>query len=363
VGILPYSHTVNVGRLIHNRAAPANSEIEVPAQLQDFVDRGYNNPNDGLGWRGCITERPTVNNLARNFNNLTVPAGANDLMDTPGGNGNPRWQPYFAPSYWRRTVNQQGQASYSALNAYRQPAGWSAMWPHTAAMPKSIFVVESNGNVRAETRDPASNWSNSYNLTRGPNHSCVNQAMLASVSNTREQLKNYIDNQLITQGYTYTDLGTMWGYRMLSPGNPLPSSVGWYDPLIEKAMIVMTDGEITGGTESIGATRIGYTAYGNTHESRVWTSVNEGKWAESHEQRLAIACEIAKAPTETGLPDKLKLYTITFAFNASVQAAKAPLYSNCASSPDKYFNAPNGSALSSAFESIALDLAKLRLTQ
>jgi len=362
VGIVPYSHSVNVGKLIHDRNDAANSPVLIPAQLQDYVDRGYDTPTDGAGWKGCITERPTVNNLAWDPDDTTIPATAYDIIDSAGA-GAQRWQPYVAPSFWVKTVSKKGKVSYSSANAYKQPNAWAAAWPHTSDMPRTVYVVDGNGALVAETKNPDGGWSNNYGLTRGPNYSCVNEAIVASTGNTRETLKNYIDTKLITSGYTYTDLGAMWAYRMLSPGAPLASSVNWYDPLVEKAMIVMTDGEITGGTQSIAGGNIGYTSYGATFESRVWTSVNESKWAESHEQRLALICEEAKAPTSNDLPDKIKVYTITLAFNDDVAEEKRPLYENCATVAQNYYNTPTGDDLQAAFESIALDLAKLRLTQ
>lgn len=337
IGILPYSHSVNVGHFLEQE-----NMIDIPSQLSQFVSRGKADRadgilSDGLGWKGCIEERQTVNTLSYNPSNLTIPDGAHDLQDIPPGvNGRGKWVPYYYSSFVQNT------ATY---NAYKVPSGYPP-----------ARVVDSNGNNQTGTQTPANNWSNAAiginNV--GPNLYCQSEAMLPSASTTREVLFSYIANKLSTSGWTYSDLGMNWALKILSPEAPISSPVPWNNEVMEKAIVLMTDGEITGGTDQYG-NNVGYTSYGTTQEKRVWPTINESRWASSHEQRLAMLCNEAKAKG-------VRVYTVTLAFSSSVYASKRALYENCAI-PGGHFNAPNATQLRDAFRMIATDLSKLRLSK
>lgn len=338
VGILPYSHSVNVGHFLEQE-----NMIDVPADLTLFVNRGKADRidgifNDGSGWKGCIEERQTVNNLSYNPANLVIPDGAHDLQDIPPGvNGRQKWRPYYYP-----TFIQNG----SAYNAYRVTVG-----------DPDARVLDSTGHNQTGTQTPSASWSNPSTAVggNGPNRACHSEAMLPSNSTTREMLLSYISTRLATEGWTYSDLGMNWATKILSPEAPIASPVPWNNPVMEKAIVLMTDGVITGGTSQLGGNRIGYTSYGTTQDKRVWSTINEGSWASSHEQRLAMLCAQAKS-------QGIRVYTVTLAFNASDYAAKRALYESCAI-PGGHFNAPSGAQLSEAFRMIATDLSKLRLSK
>jgi Flp pilus assembly protein TadG len=338
VGILPYSHSVNVGHFLEQE-----NMIDIPAGMSEFVTRGKTDRtdsvyNDAAGWKGCIEERQTVNNLSYNPANLTIPDGAHDLQDIPPGvNGRQKWRPYYYP-----TFIQDG----TAQNAYRAPAGYP-----------NARLLDSGGWNETGTQTPSATWNNPSLSVGGnsPNRACHSEAILPSNSTTRETLLSYISSRMGTEGWTYSDLGMNWAIKILSPEAPIASPIPWNNAVMEKAIVLMTDGLITGGTDQLGGNRIGYTSYGTTQEKRVWPSINEGSWASSHEQRLAMLCAEAKAKG-------VRVYTVTLAFNASDYAAKRALYESCAI-PGGHFNAPNGAQLSDAFRMIATDLSKLRLSK
>ncbi|MGF1610113.1 MAG: pilus assembly protein TadG-related protein [Kiloniellales bacterium] len=135
-------------------------------------------------------------------------------------------------------------------------------------------------------------------------------------------------------GSTRTDIGMVWGWRVLSPqwrdlwgGDPtLPLD---YDtPLMEKVAIIMTDGENTPQ---------------HTYDPLTVSQTNN---------QLAAECTAMKAQGIT-------IYTITFQAPSSLDT----LYRNCASDPTKFFKSPTNEDLEKTFKIIGAELSNLRLAE
>lgn len=134
-------------------------------------------------------------------------------------------------------------------------------------------------------------------------------------------------------GSTRTDIGMVWGWRVISPswrglwGNSeLPLD---YDTEnMDKAVIIMTDGEntphLTGDSESVSQTN----------------------------NQLAQECTAMKA-------EGIIIYTITFMMPSSLD----DLYRNCASDPSYFYKSPTEKDLEQAFRTIGAQLSQLRLAQ
>ncbi len=135
------------------------------------------------------------------------------------------------------------------------------------------------------------------------------------------------------EGCTRYDIGALWGWRAISPrwegfwgsaGMPLE----YGDPLMEKAIIIMTDGANTPYCLDDPLTR-----------------------AET-EAMFSSICSDMKA-------NGIVIYTITFQLSHS---GTKTLFRNCASGTQRYFDSPNSDELESAFTIIANDLSTLRLS-
>jgi hypothetical protein len=123
-------------------------------------------------------------------------------------------------------------------------------------------------------------------------------------------------------GNTNVTIGLAWGFQMLSPNEPFNAPAP--TPDLDKVIVMMTDGENT--------------------QNR-WTSS-----ATSIDSRTQKVCDNIKAAN-------IKLYTIR------VIDGDAALIKNCATKPSMYYDVQQADQLSSAFSSIAQNLANLRITQ
>lgn len=138
---------------------------------------------------------------------------------------------------------------------------------------------------------------------------------------------------LVASGNTRTDVGTVWGWRIISPSwrglwgeADLPLDYGTEN--MDKAVIIMTDGENT------------------PHLTDDPLTV-----AETNAQ-LAAECQAMK-------DEDIIVYTITFQAPASLDS----LFTNCATDPAHYFKSPSNEDLEQVFKTIAAQLSKLRLAQ
>ncbi len=128
----------------------------------------------------------------------------------------------------------------------------------------------------------------------------------------------------------------VWGYRLLSPEAPFREGAPWTDLTVKKVAILMTD-----GNNNIGGS---YSAYGD------WSTLK----LTDHDLdiKLAATCQNMKN-------DGITIYTITF--TSGIDEPTKGYFRNCASSVDKYYDAPSQSNLLEAFEQIARELSNIHI--
>lgn len=134
--------------------------------------------------------------------------------------------------------------------------------------------------------------------------------------------------ELTTQGETYMPSGLMWGWRLLNKKEPfkLKSKDG-----TKNIMILMTDGENTKSKDA------------DTHNGSDVADAND---------LTSKLCTAAKN-------DGIELYTIAYEVQSKLTLK---LLKKCASGPDNFYSADNAKKLSEAFDNIASNLNKMRLT-
>lgn len=169
---------------------------------------------------------------------------------------------------------------------------------------------------------------------------CPNKAVRGLTANAN-QLKSDI-NSFSANGYTAGHIGVAWSYYMLSqnwqPLWPTAAKPADWSPDVRKIAILMTDGEFN-------------TYYDGT------TGNPFGPYeAESSANAVAL-CSDMKALK--GANPGIVIYSVAFQAPA---AAKATLQA-CASDAAHFFDADNSQELHAAFQAIALDIQKLRLTR
>lgn len=298
-GVLPYSQTVNVGKLLW---AKDQSYVRNPAEYrqkgecnnwQYYNDRwrcgGYAYPLTSVthsstwlqDWastasgkedRGCIEERATTPFAA---NATTIPTTAYDLdLNLIPYSDDTKWAP------WDDDAEEVGSGECPA------PARRLATW-------------------------------------------------------SRDGLQTYI-NSLTAVGATYHDIGVIWGGRLISSSGVFADSPTTYlNMKVNKYVIFMTDGELA---PSAGT----YSAYGVENYDRRITGTASDLTAR-HQRRFEVACDRVKALGAT---------VFVVGFSTSLDDIKS-----CASGDDLAELASSNAELTELFQGIGKKIGALRLTK
>ncbi len=168
------------------------------------------------------------------------------------------------------------------------------------------------------------------------NTSC-NKSYVLPLTTAKTTILNNI-SKLAADGNTLSNVGMVWGYRLLSPEAPFREGVAWTNQDWRKVAILMTDGDNNNGEV--------YNAYGQYNTLKVTDDMLDAK--------LAQTCTNMK---NSGIT----IYTVTF--TSGINNATKQFFKNCASSPDKWYDAPTQASLTAAFEQIARELSNIHITE
>ena len=178
-----------------------------------------------------------------------------------------------------------------------------------------------------------------YCWRSNPNTSCP-WAYIQPLTSNEQTLLNLIQT-MKHEGSTYSNVGMAWGMRLLSPAPPFTEGTAWDDDEWNKAIVMMTDGEMS--PSSI------YSYYWDsrkTYTDSVSTLNN----------RLTETCNLLKS-------NDVIIYTVTFDHATSdISESTKNIYRGCATSPDHYYDAPSQEELTNVFEEISAALARLHIS-
>lgn len=161
-------------------------------------------------------------------------------------------------------------------------------------------------------------------------------------------LSTYL-SALVPAGYTYHDIGMMWGLRLMSreglfaAEHATAESTGRY----ARNLIFMTDGETDTRIGSYDAWGLSAVARRRTSTASIPTNADQNAITEA---RLTELCTIAKTQKN------ITVWVIAFGTNLST------MLSNCAS-PGRAYQADNADQLTTTFSQIASQIAQLRITR
>jgi Flp pilus assembly protein TadG len=300
-GIVPYSVTVNTGKLVQAKNA---SWIRNPAIYQVCnYDRNGNCDSVSArsvshdaawlsSWSGCIEERATPPSI-RATSGYTAPTGAHDLdIDSAPTSEQSKWAPY-------------------------DPA-----------------------TVTAKSGYP------------GIDSACPKASRALAPIATQADMSTYL-NSMTAGGYTYHDIGLIWGARLISPtgmwSSDNPTTFNTFP--VNRHMIFMTDGAMDPDLYT-------YSAYGvEAHSAggrRITADGNAARQLESHIQRFRIMCNKIKGMD-------ISLWVI--AFGTSTGTGLSDELKNCASSHSQAFKADNQAGLNERFRQIGESIGALRLSE
>ena len=253
-------------------------------------------------WGGCIEERETIDADDDEFSPIPAEALDLDINSAPvAGDNGTMWKPFWGGvifdrgnyyDYWETTQYRSSEREYcpSPMMLYRE--------------------IDTSGDG---TTVPS--WLNTYL------------------------------NNLSTDGYTYHDIGMIWGARLASPNGIFATNVNeGGDIQVSRHIIFMTDGEMNPNSTS-------YSAYGvEKYDQRI--AYQDASWSElrdRHTARFEAACEAIKAEG----------YTVwVVGFGSSITTAMQ----NCSSGGRAYF-ASDDDELQATFRFIASQIADLRLSE
>jgi Flp pilus assembly protein TadG len=279
-----------VSSIDSNYTVPTSGSYDM-VQLRQLTNQSGLS-SDSFTWNGCLEERDTT--AATSF--APIPAAAKDLNYVAGGTDDTfRWRPMLQDLAWMR----DGTAEQTTGNDNGQPG-----------------------------------------------FACPAKPMQNLQVMTQAQVDTYA-NSLTPNGYTYLDVGLIWGLRMISPQGMWASrnTTGTNGGQIQRYVIFMTDGAPVSQSDT-------YSAYGIEQMSRRITGTGSDSAATLHARRFQALCN-----TQTGT-GAANLFVVGFGPDVTTN-----LKDCVGGETDRYFAASNGAGLTAAFNNIANEIADLRLIQ
>lgn len=259
-------------------------------------------------------------------------------------------------SKWQGCIEERPTTATGSFNQNSLPADlnpdlmptsndsrWRPMWPDV--------VYARNNNLNAvNVTDATAQGSGYYNhgsaarLSTGY-VSCGKEAQRLQTM-TRAQVAAFVNhNDFRPIGGTYHDTGMIWGVRFISPTGPFAADTATWPNRKEpiRHIIFMTDGEMSPNLDIYGL-------YGHERSDRRITGTNTSTQLARHNARFLAVCDAAKQRN-------ISVWVIAFGENLD------STMSECASSASHTFEAADDAQLNSAFQSIAARVAMLRISK
>ncbi len=322
IGLVPFMGAVNVGPVRGawwldegHPTAQNNENIRLADGVSLFtLYKAVGESNPGITWRGCV--------LAR--------LEPYDVTDTPPDplyvDINTLFTPFFAPD-----------EPHGAVNDY-------------------IHGADDQGDPQKYTGGKVTGNGN----THGPNAMCPPSA-IQPLTNVKATITNAIDG-MEAVGQTVLPQGMVWGWRVISPGDPFKQGVPYTQTDTIKAIVIMTDGdnqvcEKQCTPRQIELNESYFSAYGYSKQDHprllpdAVTALNA---------KFRTVCQNVKAIKGPDGRDAITIYSVVF---GSPSTATQELMRDCASDVSKFYTADTASELVTVFENIATGLNRLRVTK
>lgn len=365
VGVVPYSGTVNVGKILHDKNPNwISNTVTIPSVNATYSSNKWNytlanrtftlsgmKPGQpytlatgtGTGttsstrrqsdvtatWEGCVMERGTTH-IA---NGGAIPANAYDMSITevPGAGDETKWKVFIPNHAFPRSSSGNGSAS--------------------TTYPSNFHKYAEDELAKVSGKDPARTVNGNFGIC--PDAPAMNLTTIEQVDDAGHKAFKDVISRLLPRGLTYHDTGIAWGARLISPvglfayensvdrtENQLP---------ISRHIIFMTDGEM-------------YTS--NTNYSHQGHEVSMNRLAPNgtsasnvqirQKYRFLQLCERAKQ-------QGIEIWVVSFG-TQSERTQYNPDIRPC-SSRDYVYEAGSSDELDAAFVAIAGQISRLRVSQ
>ncbi len=285
-------------------------------------------------WQGCIEERTTT--ASSSFNTASLPYDL-DPDYIPTSDVNTKWRPMWTDVVYYRGNNTTSDSSGTSTTPYGD-------YRPRYKSPKGTDSVNDGATTTYTGFQiyPGNSWAE--NLSGGYS-SCGKPVSRLAVM-TRQQVSDYVNaSDFVPQGGTYHDTGMIWGTRMISPNGIFAGdTAAWPNRNAPNRYIVfMTDGDMAPNYSIYGMYGMEYYA------KRVTGTSGLGNDEDYHNARFLAECDAAKARGIT-------VFVVGFGQSLTTQLT------TCAS-PGQAYYASDNATLNAAFQSIAKQVALLRISQ
>lgn len=209
------------------------------------------------------------------------------------------------------------------------------------------------------TSDPNSQWKPywddiSYYPNSKSGSACPGQVARLKVWD-QATLQTYLDG-LVATGNTYSDIGMIWGGRLLSTtGVFAGDNPASYNSMpVARYLILMTDGDIN----TTGTTYSGYGVEQFDHRVSGASYPGNSTDTANHYARFSTVCNIVKGLDSDKLMNP-EIWVVSYGSGVNMNSTLA----GCATDTTKAFQATDTPALIAKFKEIAKDIGALRLTK
>ncbi|MDB5712726.1 MAG: Flp pilus assembly protein TadG [Sphingomonadales bacterium] len=305
-GIVPYSGTVNVGKLLYG-TGNSLSAIRTTSPY-----RQVSQTCTGSGWsQVCATT------------NLSVPT--------------------IHSQSW---LDNWASASQPSLGCIEERQSDNSITASTTSIPSGAWDL--NLDMMPTPSSVGTQWPPyDTNAEVGESQTACPTPAKGLQAFTQAQMQTYV-NSLVGDGGTYSDIGMIWGGRFISDAGVFAWSPNNFNGFpVKKYIILMTDGYIdTGATY--------YSAWGQEqydHRASANPYPGDDTDAANHQTRFSLACSAAKSKGAS-------IWVI--GFGQSITTLDSTL-TNCASSSDQTAVATTSAALITKFTSIGNQIGSLRV--
>ncbi|HVQ09850.1 MAG TPA: TadE/TadG family type IV pilus assembly protein [Allosphingosinicella sp.] len=273
---------------------------DTQATMREIAANAVGATTTSVTWNGCIEERDSVSTIVESTD-LTIPAAAYDLnINFIPNSDATRWRPHWPDVLYRRDVNQSTTTNSSDVEY---------MGDHT---DDSVACPAEARRLQA--------W-------------------------TQANLQTYV-NGLTPRGYTYHDIGMIWGARMLSNAGIFSAdNPDTFNSMpVTRHIIFMTDGALLPQCSV-------YSSWGlERNDRRVTGSYTCTDQYDRHMQRFQMTCNAARGMG-------FSVWVIAFGTTLTPEMAA------CASNPNQAAASSSSADLIARFRQIGSNIGALRLTQ
>ena len=427
IAIVPYSHSVNIG------ADAPQRWLDVDAQSRyhgvNFEGHNFGSSNDcGYYWRSGWRQHPDVDPDTSEWchdkfspdqvNHFTLydsirgidwqgcvearPNGLDETDDAPSAaNPDTLFVPFFAPdepdsrytNSWADDRLPEGEAiafngtfTWNGEPPYADTPPWAGL-PNDGGVDGQAgwgYVIDNRLNRMAFWRkykdmDSGDYGSDANDPNGGPNWLCPPE--ITPLTNNKSAITSFASNLREAYGATLSNLGLVWGWRVVSPGEPFTEGGEYGDR--HKIVIFMTDGDANLGwggetywNEDTGGNSYNPYGYvlpaGVSDNSRLTDAIglSSSQFSSWNRDFLnAKTTRVCRSMKDEGI----EIFTMIFDQTGdSISDETEAVYQNCASGVEDYqlfagsahyYRAENGTELTEAFSDIAESILPITLVK